>query len=291
MDFNENFKRQMSAWPKKISSVMDIHRQRFTQLNKKLKPQSMHYPVVAPPPPPPPVSSSPMYSNPVRQSARPQPRQQARSKEQQPLSAYRYQPSPTANQQYLTLENLSKVFHVFQTRVKSTAPSDAATDTSTSTTTSAKHRSHQHLQRTATRWWTINRNIESPSISNRNPNEEISTIRQHSEEAENLPIIVRRRTFALKTIENLFFSSIQTIVSNSSQKMNPKYDESEITTDLSRGDFIQPFKTRNLLPSNRQEPLIMQARGMRLPFYDRHIYAHTNHQMNFFQHQRLIRQT
>ncbi len=41
----------------------------------------------------------------------------------------------------------------------------------------------------------------------------------------------------------------------------------------------------------RQEPLIMQARGMRLRSYDHHQYYKNQNNMNFFQQQRLIRQT
>lgn len=41
----------------------------------------------------------------------------------------------------------------------------------------------------------------------------------------------------------------------------------------------------------RQEPLIMQARGMRLRSHDPHHYYNNQNNLNFLQQQRLIRQT
>jgi hypothetical protein len=71
-----------------------------------------------------------------------------------------------------------------------------------------------------------------------------------------------------------------------------KYDESESSTEIQTiiSSIVQPPK---LIKTNRarQEPLIMQARGMRFRSYDHHRYYNNQNNMNFFQQQRLIRQT
>ncbi len=72
------------------------------------------------------------------------------------------------------------------------------------------------------------------------------------------------------------------------------YNESEVSTEvLTTNDltsFVSPIK---ILSSQRtrQEPLIMQARGMHLHSYDHRYYNNNHNNMNFFQQQRLIRQT
>ncbi len=74
---------------------------------------------------------------------------------------------------------------------------------------------------------------------------------------------------------------------------NLKCDESETSTEIqpttARTTFVLPPKTVNT-QRTRQEPLIMQARGMRIHSYDHRYYTNHNN-MNFFQQQRLIRQT
>jgi len=74
---------------------------------------------------------------------------------------------------------------------------------------------------------------------------------------------------------------------------NSKYDESETSTEIQPTkvltSFVSPTKTLNI-QRTRQEPLIMQARGMHVDSYDHRYYINHNN-MNFFQQQRLIRQT
>ena len=73
-----------------------------------------------------------------------------------------------------------------------------------------------------------------------------------------------------------------------------KYDESETSTEVQDTtvitSIIQPFKTPDT-KRIRQEPLIMQPRGMRLHVYNHHHYYNNQNNMNFVQQQRLIRQT
>jgi len=79
----------------------------------------------------------------------------------------------------------------------------------------------------------------------------------------------------------------------SSSYVTSKYDESESSTEIQTtiiSSLAQPPKSVNTNRA-RQEPLIMQARGMRLRSYDHHQYYNNQNNMNFFQQQRLIRQT
>jgi hypothetical protein len=73
-----------------------------------------------------------------------------------------------------------------------------------------------------------------------------------------------------------------------------KYDESESSTEIQGTtvitSIIQPLKINNT-QRTRQEPLIMQPRGMRLHSHDLHRYYNNQTTMNFLQQQRLIRQT
>lgn len=159
MNLNENHEPKISIYPKKITSAMDIHRQRFSQFKQR--------PIITLHP------SPPIY---CPQSSRPQPRQQARSKEQTKSPLNRYTNS-TRNPQYITLANLSKIFHVIQTRDnKINDNSDTATDTSVSTTTSSKQRVQQHLQQTATRWWKTSRTPDPPIIETQEINNQFPSL-------------------------------------------------------------------------------------------------------------------
>jgi hypothetical protein len=84
------------------------------------------------------------------------------------------------------------------------------------------------------------------------------------------------------------------ISSTNTTNGNIKYDESEISTIVQPTNVLTPFvppaKTLNI-KRTRQEPLIMQARGMHFHSYDHRYHINNNNNMNFFQQQRLIRQT
>jgi len=169
MNFSENTKAHMPAWPRKLTSVMEIHRKRFSLLNQQYKqrPVVNHHPAPT------------MYPVILPQPSRPQHRQQARSKQQ--IETYfpatsprrrinsvqtKTQPPPfVPNQQYITLANLTKILHVLETHENANDNSDSATDISVSTTTSAKQRVQQHLQETATRWWRPIRSSDSHPVS------------------------------------------------------------------------------------------------------------------------------
>jgi hypothetical protein len=206
MNFSENIKTNMSAWPRKLTSIMEIHRQRFSQFNQKFKQR----PTVDLQPP------SSMYPTILPQTSRPQPRQQARSKQQKQIhfpstsptrrsntAHVRNQPLPFVhNQQYITLANLTKILHVLQTEEKTNDNIDTATETSTSSTTSAKQRVQQHLQETATRWWRPIRSSDSHPIPPILHTSDASTIlQQYSDEnnqlQRNLPLIVKIQIFLI----------------------------------------------------------------------------------------------
>jgi len=168
--YSEKIKTHLSAWPRKLTSVMEIHRQRFSQLNPRFKQQQQQQTAATLPQP---VQQSVICPVILPTASRPQPRQQARSKQQQthfpPTQPTRrsttahvkqQQPSFEPNSQYITLANLTKILHVLQTQDKIN-DNDASTDTSTSTTNSAKQRVQQHLQATATRWWKPIRSSDS----------------------------------------------------------------------------------------------------------------------------------
>ncbi|CAF0846339.1 unnamed protein product [Rotaria sordida] len=307
---SEKIKTHLSAWPSKLTSVMEIHRQRFSQLNPRFKQQQQQY-------------TTATFLHPIQQSVicpvilpsttRPQPRQEARSKQnQQPhlpptqtirrpntaqIKQQQQQQSQSlsdSNHQYITLTNLTKILHVLQTQVKIN-DNDTSTDMSSSTTNSAKQRVQQHLQDTATRWWKPVRSSDShthvlpPSsiysygTSATSQLTSADTVQQHQQEPESFPLI--------------------TIVSNSTRQLNvssingngtSKYDESESSTEIQTtviASIVQPPKTATNTKRARQEPLIMQARGMRLHSYDHHYYYKKQNNMNFLQQQRLIRQT
>ncbi len=118
MNFSDHIKAHVAVWPKKITSVMETHRQRFSQVNQKFKQR----PIVHLPQPP------PIYPVVLPQPSRPQPRQQARSKQQIPThfpptrrsnsAQMRNLPSAAPGEHYITLANLAKIFHVLQAREK-----------------------------------------------------------------------------------------------------------------------------------------------------------------------------
>jgi hypothetical protein len=205
MNFSENIKTHIPVWPRKLTSVMEIHRQRFSKLNQKFKQR----PVINLHPPT-------MYPIILPQASRPQPRQQARSKQQiqtnfpptgSPRRAntahIRNQPlSFIPNHQYITLANLTKILHVLQTENKPNDNSDTTTDVSLSTTNSAKQRVQQHLQETATRWWKPVRSSDSHSVPSNTQMSETSTVFQQSSDEiypsqRNLPLIVKRTFFRI----------------------------------------------------------------------------------------------
>ncbi|CAF0989632.1 unnamed protein product [Rotaria sp. Silwood1] len=311
---SEKIKTHLSAWPSKLTSVMEIHRQRFSQLNPRFKQQQQQQQHI-----------TATLLQPIQQSVicpvilptatRPQPRQQARSKQHEPThlpptqtirrpntanakqqQQQQQQPSLSdPNHQYITLTNLTKILHVLQTQVK-ISDNETSTDMSSSTTNSAKQRVQQHLQDTATRWWKPTRSsdcqtqIMPPSsiyaygTSATSQLTSSDTVQQHRQESENFPLI--------------------TIVSNSSRQLNApsvsgngtsKYDESESSTEIQTTtvitSMVQPPKTTANTKRTRQEPLIMQPRGMRLHSYDHNYYYQKQNNMNFLQQNRLIRQT
>jgi hypothetical protein len=163
MGCSENITTHFSDCPTKLTAVMEIHRQRFSQLNPRFKRQQR--------------TTVATFLQPVEQpvicpvilpsASRPQPRQGARSKQHQQTHFPPTQPSrrPStahvkhqqsqpveSNHQYITLANLTKILQVLQTNVK-VSDSEASIETHTSTTNSAKQRVQQHLQETAARWW------------------------------------------------------------------------------------------------------------------------------------------
>jgi hypothetical protein len=195
MNINETIKERMSAWPRKLTSVMEIQRQRFSELNKKFK----QTPV---------LNSSKIEPMILPQASRPQPRQQARSKPQIQVhlpptrrsnTAYNPNALTSRNQKYLTLANLSKILHVLQIHDEKTKEhSDTATETSASTTASAKQRVQQHLQETATRWWRPIRSSDSKPVSSIIYSSGASTtMQQYLDESiqsqKHVPVVVCRK--------------------------------------------------------------------------------------------------
>jgi hypothetical protein len=218
MNCNEKVKTHLSAWPRKLTAVMEIHRQRFSKLNPRFKQQQQQQPKTT------------TLLQPVQQpvicpvilpsTPRPQPRQQARAKQHQqtyfaptPLTrrsntahAKHQQSSASSsdpNRDYLTLASLTKMFHVLQTQVEMN-DSEISTDASTSTTNSAKQRVQQHLQDTATRWWKPIRSSDCqssgpvPSSIHGYATSATSTLlpssdvlpQQRRQESDNLPLLV-----------------------------------------------------------------------------------------------------
>jgi len=214
MNLNDDIKERMSIWPRKLTSVMEIQRQRYSQLNKKFKQRpvlnlsqsSKIQPIILP------------------QASRPQPRQQPRLRQQIHLPPTRRSttaqiqhqkppPSPliSEDQKYITLANLSKLLHVLQINDKIKDRSDTPTDnTSTSTSTSAKQRVQQHLQETATRWWRPIRSSDSHPLSSTVQTSGLSTVmQQYADEniqlERNIPLLVSQ-IFSFST--EVSFSSL-----------------------------------------------------------------------------------
>jgi len=82
-------------------------------------------------------------------------------------------------------------------------------------------------------------------------------------------------------------------VSTSNPNTTSKYDESESSTEIQTtiiSSIVQLPKSANV-KLTRQEPLIMQARGMRLRSHDPYQFYNQQNNMNFLQQQRLIRPT
>ncbi len=69
-----------------------------------------------------------------------------------------------------------------------------------------------------------------------------------------------------------------------------KYDESDVSTEVPTTNTLTSVKILSL-QRTRQEPLLMQARGMHFHSSDHRYRNNNNNNMNFFQQQRLIRQT
>ncbi len=217
MVYSDKIKTHLSAWPRKLTSVMDIHRQRFSQLNPRFKQQEQRITLTLKQPTQQPI----IYPIILPSTSRPQPRQEARSKQHQPTHLPPAQPnrrSTTAHvkqqqqqqqqssafepqSQYITLANLTKLLHVLQTQEK-ISDHETSTDTSTSTTNSAKQRVQQHLQETATRWWKPIRTSDSqssapaPSSTDIHPKSAVPTqllpsdVTQQRQETDNLPLLV-----------------------------------------------------------------------------------------------------
>ncbi len=82
-------------------------------------------------------------------------------------------------------------------------------------------------------------------------------------------------------------------IPSSSGNATARYDESESSTEIQTtiiSSIPQVPKFTNIKRA-QQEPLIMQARGMRLRSHDHRHYNNNPNNMNFLQQQRLIRQT
>lgn len=311
LGYTGKIKTHLSTWPKKLTSVMEIHRQRFSQLNPRFRQQTQQtqYRATANNQSKPSFQQSVICPVILPTTSRSQPRQQARSKQNQDTHLPPAQPnrrSNTAhikqqtpinesNNEYITLANLTKLIHVLQTQ-ETLNDHESSTDTSTSTTNSARQRVQQHLQATATRWWKPTRSSDGhlsvPAPSSINSNNRSSTPTQlltsdilqqkQRQDFDNLPLL--------------------TVVSNSTRHLNiptsngnttSKYDESESSTEIQTtiiSSIVQLPKSANI-KLTRQEPLIMQAHGMRLRSHDPYQFYNQHNNMNFLQQQRLIRQT
>ena len=196
---------------------MDTHRQRYSQLNSRFRQQHQRRSAASSFQP---VQSSRAYPIVLPTAARPQPRQQARSKQFQPTtstfpppssthrptSSYgKYQhSSPSApDQKYITLANLTKILQVLQTQAKLT-DNETSTVMSSSTSNSAKQRVQQHLQETAMRWWKPIRSADylpAPPAIVRQSNSDVSTklsassVARPEQHPDNLPLLVGSTQF------------------------------------------------------------------------------------------------
>ena len=208
--YNNEIKTNLSPDSNRLTSVMDIQRQRFSILNARFRQQRQRTNTVQYQP----IQQSVIYPV-ILPSSRPQPRQQARSKHhhetrlpptqstQRATTAHakHQQPLSGSNQQLMTLTNLTKILHILQTQTKM-SDTETSTDMSTSTTYSARQRLQQHLQETAPRWWKPTRSLDNqlsvlvPSSINLNETSATPTqvrssdLVQQREESDRLPIIV-----------------------------------------------------------------------------------------------------
>jgi len=83
-------------------------------------------------------------------------------------------------------------------------------------------------------------------------------------------------------------------ISSTNGNKNFKYDESDVSTEIQPTNVLTSFVSstkKQSIKHTRQEPLIMQTRGMHIHSYDHRYHTNHNNSMNFFQQQRLIRQT
>ena len=191
-----------------LARSMDIHRQRYSQLNSRFRQQHQQRSAVSSFQP---AQSSTAYPVVLPTASRPQHRQQARTKPiQPPMTSHgkqqqqHHQASPSApDQKYITLANLTKILQVLQTQVKIT-DNDTSTVMSSSTSNSAKQRVQQHLQETAMRWWKPTRTSEylpAPSSIARHSNPHVSTKVSPSiaarveQNTDNLPVLVGSTIF------------------------------------------------------------------------------------------------
>ena len=228
MGYSDKIKTHLSAWPRKLTPVMELHRQRFSQLNPRFKQQEQQITLTLKQP----IQQSVIYPVILPSTSRPQPRQEARSKQNQSTHLPPAQPnrrsttayvkqqqqqqqqhsSPLEPQsQYITLANLSKLLHVLQTQEKIT-DHETSTETSTSTTNSAKQRVQQHLQETATRWWKPIRTSDSqppapaPSATGTHTKSSVpSDVTQQRKEIDNLPLLVKKSILLLQLIDSFLF--------------------------------------------------------------------------------------
>ncbi|UJR34095.1 hypothetical protein I4U23_021505 [Adineta vaga] len=292
MGCNEKIAILHSTCPTKLSSVMEIHRKRFSQLHPKFQQQKrtpitllqpIQQPFVRPHIPP--------------TAPRPQPRQQTRPKQYQDLQLshrantasikHQKNSSTDSNPSYITLANLTKVLHVLQTNAK-ISDSEISIETNTSTTTSSKQRVQQHLQETATRWWRPIRSSNgqsSVSVSTR------STRLPESDLHEQQPNSCKPLSSTIVVSNSRQQLDIPSAIVNRNLSTSDESDSStEIQSITEITKITQPSCISNT-KSTRLEPIIMPSRGMRLYTSNHQRYFNTPLHLNFLQHNRLIRPT
>ncbi|CAF0851636.1 unnamed protein product [Adineta steineri] len=311
MGCKEKITTHLSTWPTKLTTVMDIHRKRYSQLNPRFKQQRQQQTT---------TTTTTTLLQPIQEPAicpvilpsttRLQTRYQVRSKQyepthlpsaqttQRPNTSYKQQPvlSSDSNQRYITLANLTKILHVLQTHAKPN-DSEASMNMSTSTTNSTKQRVQQHLQETAARWWKPIRLSErqSPSsVPSSLPAHTTSTTTTTTQ-VPSTDVLQQRQNNPSSSSINPLSSTRQTNIPSIITTETSRYDESESSTEIQPStavttSIIQPSKTPDV-KRIRHEPLIMQTRAMRHYSYDHHRYYNNSSSINFLQQHRLIRQT
>ena len=134
MDSNETVARHVRSWSKKLASCMDIHRQRFSQSNQRLRHQR--------------TAKAPLQVD-----------------GGSPHEHWPEPPIPTRRDPCrATSPWNSKESKQTRPRAVKRADADVRTETSTSIKTSAGLRTQSHLQGTATRWWKQTRPSESNAV-------------------------------------------------------------------------------------------------------------------------------